>query len=264
MIVTHKIDKKTAVPVEVDPSPRTEFMMHHTAVSLSLVGRRITGCLLAGILLIGTGCVSQRAYDQIKAEHDELTRALEAERANMSELDRHIAALQSANKTEDEAATNYRAAIQRDQQLMRRASEDMASLQTQVANLVYQSKQLARQVADAKREHHSLTTLVAQYKEEVEEAQSLAESASMPSAVLPPTAESADSQLPAPVAPTMAAPNPVSPPQQMAQVTPVTPVKPPASTRPAQSQPEPLETSWIDMVIGWLSSIWDWLFGLFS
>ena len=245
-------------------------MMHHTAVSLSLVGRRITGCLLAGILLIGTGCVSQRAYDQIKAEHDELTRALEAERANMSELDRHIAALQSANKTEDEAATNYRAAIQRDQQLMRRASEDMASLQTQVANLVYQGKQLARQVADAKREHHSLTTLVAQYKEEVEEAQSLAESsvppasASMPPAVLPPTAESAVSQLPVQVAPTMSAPNPVSPPQQMAQVTPVTPVKPPASPRPAQSQPEPVEVSWLDMVIGWLSSIWDWLFGLFS
>jgi septal ring factor EnvC (AmiA/AmiB activator) len=239
-------------------------MMHHTAVSLSLVGQRITGCFLAGILLIGTGCVSQRAYDQIKAEHDELTRALETERANMSELDRHIAVLQTANKTEDEAATNYRAAIQRNQQLMRRASEDMTSLQTQVANLVYQGKQLARQVADAKREHHSLTTLVAQYKEEVEEAQSLTESASMPSAVPPPTAESAVSQPPVPVAPTMAAPNPVSPPQQMAQVTPVTPVKPPASTRPAQSQPEPLEASWIDMVIGWLSSIWDWLFGLFS
>lgn len=245
-------------------------MMHHTAVSLSLVGRRITGCFLTGILLIGTGCVSQRAYDQIKAEHDELTRALDAERANMTELDRHIAVLQTANKTEDEAATNYRAAIQRNQQLMRRASEDMTSLQTQVANLVYQGKQLARQVADAKREHHSLTTLVAQYKEEVEESQSLAESsvppatASMPPAVPSPAVEAVDAQPPIQVAPTMSAPNPVSPPQQMAQVTPVTPVKPPASPRPAQSQPEPVEVSWLDMVIGWLSSIWDWLFGLFS
>ena len=241
-------------------------MMHHTAVSLSLIGRRITGCVLAGILLIGTGCVSQRAYDQIMAEPDELTRMLDTERANMTELDRHIAVLQAANKAEDEAATNYRAAIQRNQQLMRRASEDMTSLQTQVANLVYQSKQLARQVADTKREHHSLTTLVAQYKEEVEEAQSLAESsvppesANMQSTVLPPDV----SQPPAPVAPTMAAPNPVSPPQQMAQVTPVTPVKPPASTRPAQSQPEPLEDSWIDMVMSWLSSVWSWIFGLFS
>ncbi|MBH0188956.1 MAG: hypothetical protein HP494_10300 [Nitrospira sp.] len=245
-------------------------MMHHTVVRLSFVGRRITGCVLAGILLIGTGCVSQRAYDQIKAEHDELTRALDAERANMTELDRHIAVLQAANKTEDEAATNYRVAIQRNQQLMQRASEDMASLQTQVANLVYQGKQLARQVADVKREHHSLTTLVAQYKEEVEKAQSLAESsepsasASMPPSVPPPTAELAASQPPVPVAPTMMAPNPVSPPQQMAQVTPVTPVKPPASVRPAQSQPEPLEASWIDMVVNWLSSVWSWIFGLFS
>ena len=240
-------------------------MMHHTAVSQFSVGRRITSCLLAGVLLIGTGCVSQRAYDQIKAEHDELTRALEAERVNMNELDRHIATLQTANKTEDEAATNFRAAIQRNQQIMRRASEDMTSLQTQVANLVYQGKQLARQVADAKREHNSLTTLVAQYKEEVEEAQSLTESSVPPaSASMPPAVEAVDSQLPVQVAPTMSAPNPVSPPQQMAQVTPVTPVKPPASTRPAQSQPEPVEVSWLDMVIGWLSSIWDWLFGLFS
>lgn len=245
-------------------------MMHHTAVSQFSVGRRITSCLLAGILLIGTGCVSQRAYDQIKAEHDELTRALEAERVNMNELDRHIATLQAANKTEDEAATNFHAAITRNQQLMRRASEDMTSLQTQVANLVYQGKQLARQVADAKREHNSLTTLVAQYKEEVEESQSLAESsvpqasASMPPAGSSPAVEAVDPQLPVQVAPTMSAPNPVSPPQQMAQVTPVTPVKPPASTRPAQSQPEPVEVSWLDMVIGWLSSIVDWLFGLFS
>src|SRR5512147_1426835 len=104
-------------------------MMHHTAVSQFSVGRRITSCLLAVILLIGTGCVSQRAYDQIKAEHDELTRALEAERVNMNELDQHIATLQAANKTEDEAATNFRAAIQRNQQIMRRASEDMTSLQ---------------------------------------------------------------------------------------------------------------------------------------
>jgi septal ring factor EnvC (AmiA/AmiB activator) len=245
-------------------------MMHHTAVSQFSVGRRITGCLLAGILLIGTGCVSQRAYDQIKAEHDELTRALEAERANMNELDRHIAVLQAANKTEDETATNYRAAITRNQQLMRRASEDMTSLQTQVANLVYQGKQLARQVADAKREHSSLTTLVAQYKEEVEEAQALTESsgplasASMPPAVPSPAVEAVDSQPPGQLAPTISAPNPVSPPQQMAQVTPVTPMKSPASPRPAQSQPEPVEVSWLDMIIGWLSSIWDWLFGLFS
>jgi hypothetical protein len=245
-------------------------MMHYTAVSQFLVGQRITGCFLAGILLVGTGCVSQHAYDQIKTKHDELTRSLDAERADMSELDRHIAALQAANRTEDDAATKYRAAIQRDQQLMRRASEDMTSLQTQVANLVYQGRLLARQVADAKREHNSLTTLVAQYKEEVEEAQSLPElstppaSTSMPPAVFPPTAQPVVSQPPAEVAPMMAAPNPVSPPQQMAQVTPVTPVKPPAPSRPAQSQPEPVQESWIDMVMNWLSSIWNWIFGLFS
>jgi hypothetical protein len=239
-------------------------MMHQTAVCQSPVARRIIGCVLAGLLMAGVGCVSQRAYDQIMAERDELTRSLDAERANISELDRYIAELQAANKTEDAAATTFRAAIQRDQQLRRRASEDLASLQTQVANLVSQSRMLARQVADAKRESSSLNTLVAQYKEEVEEAESLPEPSAVPEpASMPPTAQLPVAQPPAQVPPAIA-PNPVSPPQQMAQVTPVTPVKPPAPPRPVQTPPAPVEESWIDMIMGWLSSTWTWIIGLFS
>ena len=235
--------------------------MHPTAVGQSLAGRRITGCVLAGILLAGVGCVSQHAYDQVKAKHDELVRSLDAERADISQLDRHIAELKAANISEDDAATEFRAAIQRDQQLRRSAGEELTSLQTQVTNLVRQSRLLARQVADAKRESRSLTVLVAQYKEEVEETQSQPEQsappepASMPSATVPPITQPA---------PAVAAPNPVSPPQQMAQVTPVTPVKPPATPHPAQMPPQPVEESWMDMIMGWLSSAWNWIFGLFS
>jgi hypothetical protein len=238
-----------------------EFMMQPTAVGQSLAGRRITGCVLAGILLAGVGCVSQHAYDQVKAKHDELVRSLDAERADISQLDRHIAELKAANISEDDAATEFRAAIQRDQQLRRSAGEELTSLQTQVTNLVRQSRLLARQVADAKRESRSLTVLVAQYKEEVEETQSQPEQsaspepASMPSATVPPITQPA---------PAVAAPNPVSPPQQMAQVTPVTPVKPPAPPHPAQMPPQPVEESWMDMIMGWLSSAWNWIFGLFS
>jgi hypothetical protein len=257
--------------VQVGPSTKTEFKMHLTAVCQFFVGRRITGCMLAGILLAGVGCVSQHAYDQIKAKHDELVRSLDAERADISELDRHIAELKAANRSEDDAATEFRAAIQRDQQLRRRAGEELTSLQTQVANLVRQSRQLARQVADAKRESRSLTVLVAQYKEEVEEAQSQPEQsappepASMPSATLPPIPQPALAQPPVTqTAPAVAAPNPVSPPQQMAQVTPVTPVKPPGPPRPVQTPPQPVEESWMDMIMGWLSSVWNWIFGLFS
>ncbi|MDH4328004.1 MAG: hypothetical protein OEV77_05740, partial [Nitrospira sp.] len=100
-------------------------MMHPTAVNQSLGGRQTTSCILAGILLAGVGCVSQHAYDQIKAERDELTRSLDAERADISDLDRHIAELRAANRAEDAAATEFRAAIQRDQHLSQRTSEQL-------------------------------------------------------------------------------------------------------------------------------------------
>ena len=239
-------------------------MMHQTAVGQSPVARRITGSVLAGLLIAGTGCVSQHAYDQVMTERNELTRALDAERTNISELDRYMAELQAANKVEEAAATAFRAAVQRDQQLRRRASEDMTSLQTQVANLVSQSRTLARQVADAKRESSSLKTLVAQYKEEVKEAESFPEPSAPPApASLPLTAELPVAEPSAQVPPAVT-PNPVSPPQQMAQVTPVTPVKPPAPPRPVQTPPAPVEESWIDMIMGWLLHAWNWITGIFS
>jgi hypothetical protein len=225
-------------------------------------------CLLAGILLVGTGCVSQRAYDQVKAERNDLTRALDAERANVSELDRHIAQLKAANREEDDAATELRTAIQREQErlplLTQRANAQLVSLQTQVANLVHQSRLLARQVADAKRESSSLKVLVAQYQQEVEEAQSIPEPFASPPSPEPASTPAPTQPIIAQPTPAVAAPNPVTPPQQMAQVTPVTPVKPPAQPRPVQTPSTPVEESWFDMVINWLSSVWNWIFGLFS
>lgn len=240
-------------------------MMYTTASAPWVVSQRIACCLLTGIMLSGAGCVSQRAYDRIKAERDELTRSLNAERAGVNELERHIAELQAANRVEDNAATELRAAIEREEEqlpvLRQRAGAQLASLNTQVANLVHQSRMLARQVADARRESGSLKVLVAQYKQEVEEAQSLPELPVSPSPASEPTLTQPVVDQPAP---TMASPAPMTPPQQMAQVTPVTPVKPPASPRPVQTPTETVEESWIDMIMNWLSSVWNWILGLFS
>lgn len=67
-----------------------------------------------------------------------------------------------------------------------------------------------------------------------------------------------------PLSAPVAAPAPITPPQQMAQVTPVTPVKPQALPRPIPTPPEPVDETWFDMVMSWIGSVWDWIMGLFG
>jgi hypothetical protein len=224
----------------------------------------MTACLLLGAILAASGCVSQRAYEQARAEADELARTLDATRADVQALDQHIAQLQAANQAEDALATELRTALQREADMLpilrRRASERLTALQAQVGTLINQSRTLVRQVSDAKQEHSSLKTLVAQYRQEAETVSSMPEPAStdFPMTVAaPPVAAEAP-----PVA--AAAPAPITPPQQMAQVTPVTPVKPQALPRPIPTPPEPVDETWFDMVMGWIGSIWDWIMGLFG
>jgi FtsZ-binding cell division protein ZapB len=239
-------------------------MKHSAASSPSNLAPGITACLLFGAILAASGCVSQRAYEQARAEADELARTLDATRADVQELDHHIAQLQAANQAEDAAATELRAAIQREADMLpvlrRRASERLTSLQAQVVTLVNQSRMLSREVSDARQQRSSLKALVAQYKQEAEDARSLPE----PSTVEVPMPATAPPVAAAPISPPAAAPIPITPPQQMAQVTPVTPVKPQALPRPVQTPPAPVDETWFDMVMSWIGSVWDWIAGLFS
>lgn len=239
-------------------------MKHSAASSSSNSVSGITVCLLIGAVLAASGCVSQRAYEQARAEADELARTLDATRADVQELDHHIARLQAANQTEEALATELRTALQREAEMLpvlrRRASERLVSLQAQVVTLVNQSRTLVRQVSDAKREHGNLKTLVAQYKQEIEQARSVPE----PSPAEVPMPVDAPPVVAEPLSPPVAAPAPLTPPQQMAQVTPVTPVKPQALPRPIPTPPEPVDETWFDMVMGWIGSVWDWIMGLFG
>ena len=239
-------------------------MKHSAASSPTTIAPGITVCLLMGAILAASGCVSQRAYEQARAEADELARTLDSTRADLQALDQHIAQLQAANQTEDALATELRTALQREADMLpvlrRRASERLVSLQAQVGTLVNQSRTLARQVSDAKQQHNSLKVLVAQYKQEIEEARSMPEPspAEVPmQAVAPPVAAE-------PLSAPVAAPAPITPPQQMAQVTPVTPVKPQALPRPVPPPPAPVDETWFDMVMSWIGSVWDWITGLFG
>ncbi|MBM4127646.1 MAG: hypothetical protein FJ247_09915 [Nitrospira sp.] len=239
--------------------------MRHPAVpSPSSITPGISACLLVGAILAASGCVSQRAYEQARAEADELNRTLDATRADLQELDHHIARLQVANQTEEALATELRTALQREAEMLpvlrQRASDRLMSLQAQVVTLVNQSRMLTRQVSDVKQQHTSLKVLASQYKQELEQARSMPEpipvEAPMP-AVAPPVATE-------PLSAPVAAPAPITPPQQMAQVTPVTPVKPQALPRPIPTPPAPVDETWFDMVMGWLVGVWDWITGLFS
>ena len=239
-------------------------MKHSDASSPSTIAPGISVCLIIGAILAASGCVSQRAYEQAKAEAGELARSLDATRADVQALDQHITQLQAANQTEEALATELRTAVQREADMLpilrRQASERLTSLQGQVVTLINQSRKLARQVSDAKREHTNLKALVSQYKHEAEEARSVPEPsvAEVPMPAQAPLV--AGEPIPAPVA----APAPITPPQQMAQITPVTPAKPQALPRPVQTPPAPVDESWFDMVMGWFSSVWDWFMGLFG
>jgi hypothetical protein len=228
-------------------------------------GRLLGVLVLLLALLAETGCVSQRAYQQARAEADELTRSLHVVRDEVRVLGLHADELQAANREEENATAELRTAIQREEDslpvLRKRAHEKLALLNVQVAHLVSQSRLLARQIADAKQERASLKVLVAQYKKEAEDAPPLPEPIPATASVEAPSAP-VDSQAEAHAPVSVATPAPVPPPQQMAQVTPVTPVKPPGSPHPTPT--EAGGDSLIDTIMTWVLSLWNWILALFS
>ncbi|MDH5642376.1 MAG: hypothetical protein OEY28_13890, partial [Nitrospira sp.] len=186
----------------------------------------------------------------------------------VNELGQRIGELEHDNNAKRTAAGEFRETLQREVELLpvlrRQATEKITLAQAQVASLVSQSRGLAKKIADAKKESASLKVLVAQYKEEIEEARLLAETAAPAPIVEPPVAAPPPPVAQAQIPPPVAAPAPVTPPQQMAQVTPVTPAKPAAPPRPATPPPPQEEESWFDMIMNWFVSAWDWVTGLFS
>ena len=236
--------------------------MTNPTTPVSVVVQRVGLCLFVVVLLMEVGCVSRSTYERAKADAQENTRALEAVREDVKELDEQIAGLQAANRREDTTTAELRATIQREEEqlpIMRQRAEDMlASLKTQVATLMNQSWHLAHKIADIRHESASLQTMVAQYKQEMEAAQSaplmaadqngpLLTQATVTEAIaappLPsPSLEVTDIAQAAPVPPTHA---------------PVTPSVPSPSVN---VEPPAASDSWVGMIIGWLTTFWNWLF----
>ena len=217
--------------------------------------------IIALCLFLGIGCVSQHTYDTARTEADELTRALEAARAGTQALDQEIASLNLRNKREDAALTEVRAAIRQHTEaapmLRQRADDKLVALQTQVAYMMNQNRLLGREMAEAKQERVSLQALVAQHKQELEEA---AGSVVSPPAFAPDAQPGATPRL-APIVPIVPAPSPpTATAAAPAPVPPSIPAKTPVS-HPTTAVPAPPEGSWTGIVTYWASTLWEWIFG---
>ena len=230
-------------------------MTHPTTIVLRTL-QRITVCVLAGMLSIEVGCVSQSAYERLKAKTQEDTQTLEVVRNEVKELDQQVAGLQAANRQNDATAAELRMALQHEEEqlpIMReRAEASLASLKGQVTALMNQSWNLARKIADLRHESASLQSTAAQYKQEMEEAP----------AAGPVTADEEEPRVAQAIATEPAVP--AQPPSQVPIVAqrpePVAPT--PNLSPPAPSMnPEPVETndSWISIILSWLTTFWNWL-----
>lgn len=221
-------------------------------------------------MLMCLGCVSQRTYDQARAEADRLGRSLAGEQAELQDIEQELGALQrSTRAAETELAQLHAAmnqALEDATQTRQRADDRMAALQTQVAFLVNQSRALRRDLAEAKQEGVSLQASVSRYKSDLEDMRpsfSTGPSAPVSMPPLPAPASLTPSPAPAAVPTPTAAPAVSVPPAAPATPQAATdgegPAKP-ITTRPTKPSPEN-DTSWTGLIKSWVANIWDWIFG---
>ncbi|MCP9452668.1 MAG: hypothetical protein NNA23_08295 [Nitrospira sp.] len=217
------------------------------------------------LLFTTTGCVSQRAYERVKAETDEWSRSLIMARGEVTALSQSVASLELANKEEENKMEELRVAIQREVELLpimrQQAYERMVSLQAQIATLADQSRALAKHLAAARRESDSLKVLVSQYRQEVEAAR--ASQPSLPATVAPAVFDTPDITQQETTS-LESIPPPMTMPQEMVQQRPDAPTEQAVSPAPSSLPTRSVEESWIDLIVKWLASLWNWILGLFG
>lgn len=228
-------------------------------------------CLCA--LLASLGCVTQQTYDQARSEADSLARSLAGEQADLQALEQELSTLQRATRATEAELGQLHAAMQRAMEeaalTRQRSDEKIAALQTQAAALVNQSRAMRRELAEAKQENVSLQASVAQYKSDLQEMRpSFSSGLAAPAALPRPEPSAAGSPSPTPTAAPSAPPvlTPTTPPTPPGQTTAAQTAADgdagakPITTRPTKPTQE-ADSSWTGLIKGWVSSIWDWIFG---
>lgn len=226
-------------------------------VRLSGLATRLALGLSTALSMVLVGCVSQTTYDKQVNETADLRQAFAGLQTEVANLAKQVAALQASRDELKKETEEARAAIQVEQEtgptIRQHALDKLAALQTQVAHLVNQGRALGREMADAKQQNTALKASAAQFKRELDDLRRMAraETPAQPITAAANPAQSANQAMGTP-------PGQPAQPEQVAQTTPPAPPKPPA----ARPQPEtpPVDDSWTGMVIGWLSSLWNWMF----
>ncbi|MCP9455989.1 MAG: hypothetical protein NNA18_07785 [Nitrospira sp.] len=216
-------------------------------------------------LFTTTGCVSQGAYERVKIEIEELSQSLMMAREEITVLRQSVASWEAANKAEENKREALQVVIQREVELLpimrQQAYERIVSLQAQVATLTNQSRALAKHLATAKRESDALHVLVSQYRQEIEAAR--VSQQFLPATTTPAIFDTMDLTQQEPTA-QESIPPPMTLPQEMAQQIPVDPTEQPGSRAPSSLPTQPTEGSWIDLIVKWLASFWNWIVGFFG
>lgn len=217
--------------------------------------------VLAGMLSGEVGCVSQSAYEQLKAQTQEDTRTLESVRDEVTALDQLIARLQTANRQEDATTAELRMAVQHEEEqlpIMReRAEASLTSLKGQITTLVNESWHLARKIADLRHQSAFLQSAAAQYKQEMEEAPAAGpvaadeEAPRVAQAIA--TEPAVPAQLPPQVPIVAQQPEPVAPTPNLSSPAPST------SSSSMNTDPAGTDNSWVNMILSWLTTFWNWL-----
>ena len=223
--------------------------------------QRITVCVLAGMLPIEVGCVSQSAYERLKTQAQEDTQTLEVVRDEVKELDQQIAGLQAANRQEDATTAELRMALQHEEEqlpiMRQRAEASLTSLKGQVTALMNQSWNLARKIADLRHESGSLQSTAAQYKQEMEEAQAAAPITADDEE--PVVAQAIAAESPAPAELSSQEPIVVQRPESVASTPNLSSSTPSMSSPSINPDPAGTDNSWVSMILSWLTTFWNWL-----
>jgi predicted RNase H-like nuclease (RuvC/YqgF family) len=223
--------------------------------------RRITVCVLAGMLPIEVGCVSQSAYERLKAQAQEDAKTLEVVRDEVKELDQQIVGLQAANRQEDATTAELRMALQHEEEqlpIMReRAEASLTSLKGQVTALMNQSWNLAHKIADLRHESASLQSTAAQYKQEMEEAPAAEPVAADEEE--PRVAQATVAEPPALGESPSQAPIVAQRPEQVAPTPNLSSSAPSTPPSPTNTDPAGTDDSWVSMILSWLTTFWNWL-----
>jgi DNA uptake protein ComE-like DNA-binding protein len=183
----------------------------------------MTGVALMGVLVM-TGCVSERKYQEALTETETAKTELATTRAQKSALEQQVKTLKDLNVkfvNEAQAAHDELERIQYGRDKERGSAEGRTKeLEERIKQLAAQNRALRQEYEDTKRHNETLKSLVARYQKELKDQSRSAGGSLAPSTTPVPPSSTIPVPIPTP-APSTQAPAPSSPRPPMAAQSPM-------------------------------------------